>query len=976
MAIKPWYKVVTPREDVCKGESLEYSVFAVHLHQVKDGRAPDDYKKPERFFDRTYLTVNLTGFAAEVLRRLTGNKVETNAIFNMATQFGGGKTHALTLLYHLAKTGKPASQWKGVPAILDKAGIKEVPKAQVAVFVGTEFNSSGGEGGADGTPLRRTPWGDIAYQLSGKEGLDAVKKDEEAFTAPSSSAIRKFLPKDKPVLILMDEIINYCSRYRKNGWGNDLYNFIQTLSEEARARDNVVLVVSVPASELEMTPEDWADHNRFKKLLDRLGKPVMMSAEQETSEIIRRRLFEWGGLPKDAHDTIAEYAEWVKANRGQLPSWFPLDRAQEAFAATYPFHPSVISVFERKWQALPRFQRTRGVLRLLALWVSRAHERGYKEGHKDALITLGTAPLDDSLFRAAVFEQLGEEKLEAAVTTDIAGKKTAFAVRLDEDAVESIRKARLHQKTAITIFFESNGGQTRDSATEPEIRLASGEPDIDIGNIETALEALVGSCYYLRPDKKQYRFGITPGLNQILADKQANVDPKRIEERVRQEIQKVFREGASLERVFFPKASADVENRPVLTLIVLGPDRPVREAQTDTFVEQITKEHGSAGRTYKSALIFVGCDNIQQMYEEAKRLLAWEDIKEDSGSLMKLEEGDQKQVNVQAEASRRNLREAVWRSYRTVLLLDKQSKIKDIDLGRSHSSEAESLTDRILKRLKDDGEIVESPSPTLLQRNWPPSIAEWSTKAVRDAFFASPLFPRLLTQDGLKETISRGVENGLIAYVMKAADGKYDPFVFRSRLASTDVEFSDEVFLITAKEAERRQEPPRLVRLQVFPDYRGLKPEEEYKFTVSGFDQHDQPFGIKEPVKWKADGGTITEDGTFTAGKTEGNFTITASVGPVNAGARVVVAKEPSKVSPDKKGVLDSYQALSWQGEVPALKWTTFFTKILSRFSAQEGLRLTVKVEATPPGGLSKQKVDETKVALEELGLPPDVDVR
>ena len=204
----------------------------------------------------------------------------------------------------------------------------------------------------------------------------------------------------------MDEIINYASTYRRKGYGNALYNFIQSLSETARGQDNVVLVVSIPASELEYTSDDEADEQRFKKVLDRLGKAIVMSAETETSEIIRRRLFEWDEaaissngkvmLPKDAIQTCNEYAAWVIEHRQQIPD-FPVDNAREAFAAAYPFHPALLSVFERKWQALPRFQRTRGVLRLLALWVSRAYSDGFKGAQRDPLIGLGTAPLDDPL---------------------------------------------------------------------------------------------------------------------------------------------------------------------------------------------------------------------------------------------------------------------------------------------------------------------------------------------------------------------------------------------------------------------------------------------------------------------------------------------------------------------------------------------------------------------------------------------------
>src|SRR5262245_19387029 len=173
-ALKPWYKVVTPREDLREGRPLDASEFAVHLDQVRDGRAPSDYQKPERFFERTYLTQNLLALSAEVVRRLSGVQTEASAVFNLTTQFGGGKTHFLTLLYHLARQGPGVERWDGVPRILTRAGVSSVPQAPAAVFVGTEFDSITGRGGDDGTPLRLTPWGEIAYQLAGPPALEVL----------------------------------------------------------------------------------------------------------------------------------------------------------------------------------------------------------------------------------------------------------------------------------------------------------------------------------------------------------------------------------------------------------------------------------------------------------------------------------------------------------------------------------------------------------------------------------------------------------------------------------------------------------------------------------------------------------------------------------------------------------------------------------------------------------------------------------
>src|SRR5437870_908919 len=652
MSLKPWYKVVTPREDLREGKPLDASEFAIHLDQVREGRAPADYQKPDRFFERTYLTKNLTALAAEVIRRLSGERTETNAIFNLATQFGGGKTHALTLLYHLAKHGPAANRWAGVSQLLSHARIGGVPKAESAVFVGTEFDSIRGRGGKNGTPPRKTPWGEIAFQLGGEHSFGVVAEHDKKGEAPGGEVIRQLLPKDKPSLILMDELMNYVSRNRRSGLDAQLYNFLQNLSEVARSVDRVVLAVSIPASELEMTTEDQSDYDRFKKVLDRLGKAIVMSSDVEISEIIRRRLFEWDEravtsegkvmLPKEALETCAEYAEWVVEHRQQLPSQFNVDTAREAFATAYPFHPALISVFERKWQALPRFQQTRGILRLLALWVSCAYQDGFKGAHKDALIGLGTAPLDDAMFRAAAFEQLGETKLEGAVTTDICGKRDSHASRFDAEAQETIKNGRLHRKAATAIFFESNGGQTKADATVPEIRFAVAEPGVDIGNVETVLETLTEGCYYLTVERNRYHFSLKENLNKRFADRRATIPPAHVEEHIRGEIQKTFAAGTGVERVYFPDKTIQISDRPAVTLVVLAPDQSLQdEKATMQFVETMTREYGTSARTFKSALIFCVPESADALRGDARKVLAWEAIEDDD---LKLDESQRYQL--------------------------------------------------------------------------------------------------------------------------------------------------------------------------------------------------------------------------------------------------------------------------------------------------------------------------------------------
>ncbi|MDX1523079.1 MAG: DUF499 domain-containing protein, partial [Anaerolineae bacterium] len=770
------YHVVYPREDLREGKPLDAAEFAVHLDEVQAGGAPQDYQNPQLFFERTYMTQNLTMLATQVIRRLSGIKTETSAVFNMATQFGGGKTHSLTLLYHLAHHGPQANQWQGVSALLQQAGVKAVPQAKTAVFVGQKFDPRGGD---DGTPLRRTPWGEIAWQLGGNEGYKLFADFDEAGNSPGGDTIGKlFRLVDQPILILMDELMNYISRYRRIGLGSQFYNFIQNLSEEARGHNNVVLAISIPASELEMTADDQADYERTKKLLDRVGKAIIMAAESETSEIIRRRLFEWdaqaigqGGkviLNRDALAACNAYADWVVAHRHQVPSWFPVDQAREMFAATYPFHPLLISVFERKWQSLPRFQRTRGVLRLLALWVSHAYQANTKGAYRDPIIGLGTAPLDEPMFRSAVFEQLGESRLEGPVTTDICGKRESHATRLDAEAVDTIKKARLHRKVATTIFFESNGGQYRQGATVPELRLNVADPDLDIGNVETALEALNQTLYYLHAERNRYRFSVNPALNKLLADRLANISTAKMNERIHAEIGKLFPAGV-VERILFAEQSSQVPDRPRLTMVVLSPEYPLQEPDTLKLVEKITKEYGTSARTYKSALIWAIADTASSLKDDARKLLAWEDIQDEvETGAHKLDDTQTRQLRENVNKARRDLAETVWRSYKNVALLDRSNEIRVIDLGLVHSSSTSGTPiDMIVNRLRHDGEIEDSISPNFLVRNWPPAFKEWSTRSVRDAFFASPQFPKLLNAEAVKETIANGVSNGILAYVGK-----------------------------------------------------------------------------------------------------------------------------------------------------------------------------------------------------------------
>jgi predicted AAA+ superfamily ATPase len=977
--LKPWYQVVTPREDLRDNRPLEASEFAVHLDHIRTGRGTvsKDYTDPARFFERTYLTNSLLDLSSQVVRRLNGIQLETSAVFNMATQFGGGKTHSLTTLYHLAEHGAASLSWQGVDRILAKAGVNTIPQAKTAVFVGTEFDAITGRKG-DGEPTRKTPWGEIAWQLGGHEAFAKVAQHDAQGVSPAGDVLREMLPTG-PTLILMDELLNYISSGRKLGMRDQFFNFLQNLCEEARARNNLAMCISIPRSDLEMNPDDQRDHDSIKKLCDRTGKAILMSADREMQEIIRRRLFEWNGLDKDALATISAYAEW-SADHAQELAGVDRDAVYEQFKSCYPFHPTVISVFERKWQSLPRFQRTRGVLRLLALWVANNYQEEHRKSTQEPLITLGLAPLDNPMFRAAIFEQLGSSELEIPVTADITGKASAsHSLVLDKEASDAIKKSQLHRKVATSIFFESNGGQSQSQAEASlsELKTNVCGPDTNTADVHTVLEGLASSCFYLRWERDRYRFGLSPNLNQVLVTRRGSVQDKAIDERIRKRTEEIFRKNTAdskyIEREFFPKRSNDVKEVPKITLVAMGLENPAEEKSTQELMELIVRESGTSGRTFKSALIFAAADPSENIRDKTREVLAWEDIEDDEETKKRIDEGQMNLLKRNLKNSQRDLDEAIFRAYKHLYLLDKTNKLRHIDLGNITSSSASSLIEVYLQRLGSSGgldEIVDAVPARKLAGYWPASLNEWSTKAVRDAFYSSPLLPRLLNPDQIKRSIADGVTQGLIGYATKDSKGRLKLERLKKSLIDAEVEISDDVFIVKADEAQKLLEPPRLAHLMVRPETVVLKIGDQASFSGSAIDQYGQSIAISN-IAWSAQGGTIEPSGLFTAGDHGGAFNVKATVERHEAHAEIRITTKDEVVTPLPPA--PGERVIRWRGNVPAQKWMNFYTKVLSKFSTSAALKLEVSFEVKVDPDHADAKASETKSALRELGLDDNI---
>ena len=555
---------------------------------------------------------------------------------------------------------------------------------------------------------------------------------------------------------------------------------------------------------------------------------------------------------------------------------------------------------------------------MLAIWLSKTYNESYQKTYRDALIGLGSAPLEDSMFRFAVFDQLGERNLETAVITDICGQDYSHAERLDKEDIDEIKKSRLHRKVATSIFFESNGGQGAENktATLAEIRMAVATPDSNIGNVETVLQSLTDSCFYLNVERgNKYKFSLSPNLNKILADRRANITSPQVEDKLLNEVRSLFTKNNNAERVFFPERSNDIADRAALTFVVLPPEKSNSE-QTTAMMETMTKECGSSARVFKSALIWCVPENATQMREEAKKLLAWEAIADEAGSL-NLDESSRRQLNESLAKAKRDFSESVFRTYKNLIFLNADNDLQKIDLGLITSSAGNLLT-IYLTYLRQNDIVTDAVSANVLVRKWNPAFKEWNTKSVRDVFFSSPQFPRLLNPESIKMTIANAVSSGTLAYVAKGNEGKYDPFIFNQGISISDIEISEDTFIITKESAEAYQLSLKSIPIAPQTDA-DFKPETQTSQTAKS-----------DETPKSADNETQPESSSSTANK------------------------------------------IIWQGEISFRDWTRFY-KVITKFSANSNVKIKVDLEADSQNGYSQTQIEDIKFTLRELGLSDDI---
>ena len=688
----PWYKIVTLRKEVREGRSFSPDEFAIALEQVVAGTAPVDYRDPTQFFSRTCFTRALREHAGMVLRRLSGKTENTAPVLTLITQFGGGKTHTLTALYHLANAGTGASGLPGVACLLNEAGIPEAPSARVGVFVGNAWDPSEG---------RETPWIDLARQLAGDQGVTALGAAARTTPPGTESLARVFAAANAPVLLLFDEVLNFVNRHRRMAEG--FHAFIQNLTVAVSGTTQAAAVVSLPRSQVEMTQWDQEWQERLTKVVRRVARDLIANDESEISEVVRRRLFEDLGKARIRNKVAKTYADWCFERTARLPAeWLAVDTAtteakareflRDRFEACYPFHPATLSVFQRKWRALSQFQQTRGALAMLAQWISWAAREHFQKARREPLITLGSAPLDVPDFRAVVLGQLGEARLDVAIEADLAGPM-AHAKALDVDAQGVLRD--IHRRVGTAILFESSGGQVDKVAHLPELRFALGEPEVETTTIDNAAAVLENAGFFIRRvGTDGYRIHHQATLKKVVSDRRASLDEEgEIKPAIRKLVEGEFRRGATLPVVTFPEDSTAVQDSPRLALIVLDPETEWKYGgQAVERIGEWTRERGKSPRLCPG---LVGV--VRQETGDANFVRRWSCGSPGSGWRVRWPRVSWARSSTAPTVPRCNARvkdsetaakDEVWAGYRFVALSDSQGSRRPQDhRSRSRSRE-------------------------------------------------------------------------------------------------------------------------------------------------------------------------------------------------------------------------------------------------------------------------------------------------
>ena len=645
-----WRDVITPHDDVARG-SYQQAEFAADLWQVYLGQGAPEYKDPVQFFQRTYLTENLKGLLVGALKRLQNNQADP--VVRLQTNFGGGKTHSMLALWHLFSGVKPQTLL-GAEQILKDAGVATVPKARRAVLVGNKISPGNPSTKDDGTVVR-TLWGELAWQLGGKEGYAMVAADDEKATNPGDR-LRELFDKFGPCLILVDEWVAYARQLHDlnqlpGGSFETHFSFAQALTESAKLAKNCLLVVSLPASDTATSPHAQTDDlevggergraalDRISNVIGRLESTWKPATPEESFEIVRRRLFvpladEQGSRQRDL--VALKFAELYQEQHMEFPSECRDGDYRQRIQAAYPIHPELFDRLYSDWSTLVKFQRTRGVLRLMAAVIHSL----WQNGDKSPLIMPCNIPIDDATVQQELTRYLSDN-WAPILEKDVDGLNS-LPRRIDAE-VPNLGRYAATRRAARAIYVGSapKADTPNRGIEEKRIKLGCVLPGESPSIFSDALRRLSTSATFLYQDGNRYWYGTQPTVAKLAQDRADNL--KGRPEAIQGELERRMQALAQSTKYFagvhvMPQDSAEIQDTAAARLVVLGIDTPYTNEPSSPALgkaAELQSKRGNSPRIYQNALVYLVPEKnrLQELEESVRRYLAWKSIVDEKETL-------------------------------------------------------------------------------------------------------------------------------------------------------------------------------------------------------------------------------------------------------------------------------------------------------------------------------------------------------
>jgi len=721
--LMPWREVVEPHQDVATGE-FQQAEFAADLAKVYNGSAPSEYRNPHDFFARTYLTEGLSNLLIGAAKRLS--KIGGDPVVELQTNFGGGKTHSMLALYHMV-SGTPVGDLPGLDQLLSSNGLTVPARINRAVLVGT---SRGPQDiiSLEGGMKIRTTWGELAWQLGGAEVFDMVAENDARGIAPGSNLLEAIFKKCAPCLILIDEWVAYLRQiYRVEGLPSGTFDanlsFVQALTEAVKASPGTLLVASLPASQIEVGGEGGQEAlARLKQTFSRVESSWRPASQEESYEIVRRRLFKEIPGDKFHHrdNTLKQFAKLYRENTNDFPQGSADEDYRRKLEKAYPIHPELFDQLYTSWGSLEKFQRTRGVLRLMAQVI---HEL-WMGSDPSVMIMPGSVAISSARVEPELLHYL-DTNWQSIIAGDVDGI-TSTPYKVDQSA-PNLNRYSATRRVARAIFMGTapTHGQQNKGLDDKQINLGVVQPGERPAIFGDALRRLTNQAKFMHSDLGRYWYSMSASLNRIAADRAGQFE----EALVLMDIDKAlvnYVNGLG-DRGFFdavqiaPGTSADVpDERGGVRAVVLGIAHPHTGRDGSAAhkeAKDILMQRGSTPRVYRNMLVFLAAEDrqLENLKSAMRSALAWAEIVKEIDRL-NLTQSDSALAKSKLTEANETLKTRMKEAWCYLLYPVQESAQSDLTWSSAKIPAQDGLLARASKKLASDEGLLPELGPARLDR--------------------------------------------------------------------------------------------------------------------------------------------------------------------------------------------------------------------------------------------------------------------